>query len=89
MRLFMAGFMCGLLIAGLVLVPSVQSGTSTNWANLEYARDIHQAWLGYGSPHPLWDADWVAAYTALLEGTEDAPNIRARWEAGYYWEGDR
>ena len=74
----------GLLLGLLSGAAPVRPSEDVNYLNLQYAREIHQAWLGYGSPHPLWDADWVVAYTALLEGTDDAPNIREKWDAGYY-----
>ena len=80
----------GFLLGRLTAAP-VRPSEDVNYLNITYAREIHQNALLIPSPVPEWDTlwipwneDWVAAYTAVLEGTDDAPNIREKWEAGYY-----
>ena len=77
-------------VLGLTAAP-VHPSEDVNYLNLSYAREIHQDALLIPSPVPEWDAlwlewneDWITAYTAMLEGTDDAPNIREKWEAGEY-----
>ena len=60
-----------------------------------YAREIHQQWVLLESPVPEWasfwvefNEDWVKAYDAVLGEKYgyaiEVPNIRERWESGYY-----
>ena len=78
-------------LLGLLTAAPVRQSEEVNYLNLAYAREIHENALLIPSPVPEWDTlwipwneDWVAAYTAVLEGQDDAPNIRERWDAGYY-----
>ena len=87
MKLFIAGILTGALLAGMITVQAQEKTVSD--LNMEFAREIHQAYLDRGiSPLPAWDADWVAAYDAVLGEKYgyyiETPNIRERWESGYY-----
>jgi len=87
-----AGLLIGLAVTSTPV--REQTVSELNIKNLEWFRATHVYWLTVGDgPNPdRWEIDVIAAYDSVLaeyDGTVvdwDVPDIRARWQAGYYEE---